>query len=234
MRINRAAIKHNAKNLISTTKPSPILIGLAYLAIVYILQFLTYTVSGMFQIYVQMMDQMMAGNMDYVPPMLNITLGARLMMLAITLVILMMNAGYKVYCLNICQFKKSGIGNLFDGCAIFFKVLWLSILTGLFVMLWSLLFIVPGIIVAYRYRMALYILIENPKLGAFECIRASSALMSGHKGELFMLDLSFLGWFLLTTFPFVIIWVIPYTSASYTNYYLALRDMPKPSFDRQV
>ncbi len=234
MRINRAAIKQNAKNIISTTKPSPILIGLAYLGIIFILQFLSYTVSGEFQVYMQTMEQVMAGNLDYIPPIVNISLSARLMMLAIGLVMLMIDTGFKIYCLNISQFRKAGIGNLFDGCAIFLKVLWLTILMGIFILLWSCLLIIPGIIAAYRYRMALYIMIENPHLGAFECIRASSEMMEGRKSELFVLDLSFLGWYLLTMFPFVTIWVTPYTSVTYTNYYIALRDMPKSNFDRMV
>jgi uncharacterized membrane protein len=56
-------------------------------------------------------------------------------------------------------------------------------------------------------------------------------MMSGRKGELFVLDLSFLGWSLLMLFPFVAVWVLPYTSVTYTNYYLALRDMPQPGCD---
>ena len=234
MRINRVAIKQNAKSIISTAQPSPILIGLAYLGIIFILQFLSYTVSGEFQVYMKAMEQVMAGNIDYIPPIINISLSARLMMLAIGLMILMMDTGFIVYCLNICQFKKAGIGNLFDGCAIFFKVLWLVIIMFILVFFWSLLLIVPGIIAAYRYRMAIYLQIENPKLGAFECIRESSKMMEGHKGELFVLDLSFIGWNLLTLFPFVTIWVTPYTNITYVNYYIALRDMPKPSFDRLV
>ncbi|MEA4893886.1 MAG: DUF975 family protein [Oscillospiraceae bacterium] len=234
MKINRAAIKQNAKSIITTAKPSPILVGLAYLGIILILQLLSYTVTGEFQIYMKYMDQIMAGNIDYIPAMVNISVGSRLMMLAISLMILMIDTGFTVYCLNICQFRKSGIGNLFDGCAIFFKVLLLFILTGIIVFLWSLLFIIPGIIAFYRYRQALYIMIDNPQLGVLDCIKASSEMMNGRKGELFLIDLSFLGWALLTLFPFVTIWVTPYTSVTYANYYLALRDMPHPNLDVKV
>ncbi len=234
MKINRAAIKQNAKGVISSTKPSPILVGLVYLAVTYVLQFLSYTVSGQYQAYMKMMEQMMAGNLDYVPQLPHPNAGSVIIGLAIFLMMMMLSAGFTIYCMNICQFRNAGFGNLFDGFAIFFKVLWLTILMGIFVWLWSLLLIIPGIIAAYRYRMALYIMIDNPQLGALDCIRASSNMMNGHKGELFVLDLSFLGWALLTAFPFVTIWVTPYTSVTYTNYYLALRDMPRTNFNVKI
>jgi len=230
MRINRAAIKQNAKSIITTTKPSPILVGLAFLAIVAILQFLSYTVSGEYQIYMQTMEQIMAGNMDYIPPLPTVSAGGTLIMISIGLMLMMMNTGFTIYCMNICQFRNAGFVNLFDSFAIFFKVLWLNLLMFIFVYLWSLLLIIPGIIAAYRYRMALYIMIDNPHMSALECITASKQMMNGHKGELFVLDLSFIGWYLLTLFPFVAIWVTPYTSVTYTNYYLALRDMPQAGF----
>ncbi len=234
MRINRAAIKQNAKGVIVTTKPSPILVGLVFLAVTYVLQFLSYTVSGQYQAYTKMMDQMLAGNLDYVPQLPHIDAGSAVIIIAIVLMLIMLATGFTIYCMSVCQLKKASFGNLLDGFAIFFKALWLYILMAIFVYLWSLLLVVPGIIALYRYRMALFIMIDNPELSALECIRESKKMMTGRKGELFVLDLSFLGWALLTLFPFVTIWVTPYTSVTYVNYYLALRDMPKPSFDRQV
>lgn len=234
MRINRKAIKQNAKGIISSTKPSPILVGLAYLAVSYILQFLSYTVSGQYQAYMKMMEQVMAGNLDYVPQLPQANAGSVIIGIAIALMLLMLSIGFTIYCMNICQFRKAGFGNLLDGFAIFFKALWLTILVGIFIWLWSLLLIIPGIIAAYRYRMALYIMIDNPQLSVLDCIRASGKMMEGHKGELFVMDLSFLGWALLTLFPFVTIWVTPYISVTNVNYYLALRDMPGASFNVQV
>lgn len=82
--------------------------------------------------------------------------------------------------------------------------------------------------------MALYIMLDNPQLSALDCIRASKQMMDGRKGELFVLDLSFLGWYLLALFPFVTIWVTPYTSITEVNFYLALRDMPKSNFNQVI
>jgi len=234
MKINRATIKQNAKGLISSTKPSPVLVGLVYLGVSMILQVLFDSICGLSNTYMSSMMKKMLENPNYLPTLPHIGGTGVLLIIAIYLMTMMLMAGFSIYCMNVCQFRKAGFGNLLDGFAIFFKVLWLEILMAIFVYLWSLLLIVPGIIAAYRYRMALYIMIDNPQMSALDCIRASKQMMDGRKGELFVLDLSFLGWYLLTLVPFVTIWVTPYTEITNVNYYLALRDMPKPNFDQQI
>lgn len=234
MNINRAAIKQNAKTIISDTRPNPILVGLVYLAIVFVLDFFINTVSGQYEMTKKILEHYYAGDYNYVPPMPQYNLWSVSLLVALAVMVIMINVGFTIYCMNICRFRRAGFGNLFDGFAIFGKVLWLHILMFVLIYLWSLLLIVPGIIAFYRYRMALYIMIDNPQLSAIECIRESKRMMNGRKGELFMLDLSFLGWMLLTTFPFVIVWVKPYTEITYVNYYLALRHMPYTSYDRLV
>ena len=234
MRINRAAIKQNAKGLITSTNPSPILVGLAFLGISMILQVLFDSICGFRNEYMSKAMKMMLENPNYIPTLPHIGTTGVLLIVAISLMSLMMAVGFTIYCMNVCQFRKAGFGNLFDGFAFFFKVLWLFILMAIFVYLWSLLLIVPGIIASYRYRMALYIMIDNPHMSALECIRASKQMMDGRKGELFVLDLSFLGWYLLALIPFATIWVTPYTEITNVNYYLALRDMPKPILDQQI
>ncbi len=234
MKINRAAIKHNAKNLIFSTNPSPILVGLALFGITMILQILTDSICGLSEAYMNGMMKAMMADPNFVPTLPHISTTGKLLIIAICLMSITLMVGFVTYCLNVCQFRKAGFGNLLDGFAIFFKALWLFILMGLFVYLWSLLLIVPGIIAAYRYRMALYIMIDNPEKGALECIRESKQLMNGRKGELFVLDLSLLGWYLLALIPFAQIWVTPYTELTNVNYYLAIRDIPKPNFDQQI
>lgn len=227
MKINRPAIKHNAKLLLVSAKPSPFLVALAFFAIYYVLNMLLTAVSGQARMFNEIMAAFAAGNYDFVPTVPKPTVFSTLLVIAISLMLLMISTGFTIYCFNICHGLKASCGNLFDGFAIFFKVLWLNILMFIFVYLWSLLLIIPGIIAAYRYRMALFIMLDNPQLGALDCIHQSKAVMYGHKGELFMLDLSFLGWSLLTVLPFVSIFVIPYKGLVYVNYYMALRDMPR-------
>lgn len=114
--------------------------------------------------------------------------------------------------------QVSELFNHFDKFWASFKVTFLS---GLFIMLWSLLFYIPGIIKSFSYAMAPYIIAENPGMGAREAISRSKAMMDGHKMELFILCLSFFGWILLGTITFGIgfIYVIPYMNATIVNFY---------------
>ena len=144
---------------------------------------------------------------------------AWLMDAVIQLMLVILGVGFNVYTLNVVRHFASGLGNLLDGFGMFLRALWLAILTSIFIFLWSLLLIVPGIIAAYRYRMAFYLLIDNPSMTPYQCIRESKKMMAGHKGELFVLDLSFIGWYMLELIPLVSIWVVPYTQLTYTVYY---------------
>lgn len=109
-----------------------------------------------------------------------------------------------------------------------FKAFWpafkVYFLQGLFTFLWSLLLIVPGIIKRYAYSQAMFILADNPDIGAREAIRRSEEMMMGHKMELFLLELSFLGWHLLglVTLGLSYIYVTPYIGAASAGFYRAL------------
>lgn len=99
------------------------------------------------------------------------------------------------------------------------------ILRDIYNFLWSLLLIIPGIIKAYSYRMVPYILTDNPNMGADNAITLSRKMMDGNKFDSFVLDLSFLGWYLLGMLAlFVgIFFVHPYFYATDAQLYLVLR-----------
>jgi len=101
----------------------------------------------------------------------------------------------------------------------------LNLLITLKVIAWSLLFVIPGIVAAYRYSMATYIMAENPGMQATEAIERSKALMDGRKGDLFCLDLSFIGWAILASITFGIgyLWLIPYIYTAYAAFYETLK-----------
>lgn len=101
---------------------------------------------------------------------------------------------------------------IFDRFDRFLDAFALMFVMAVKIFLWSLLLIVPGIIAAYRYRMATYLWLENPSLSATEAISLSSDLMRGHKFELFVLDLSFILWGLAVVFSLglMLFWVAPY------------------------
>lgn len=96
----------------------------------------------------------------------------------------------------------------------------------IFILLWTLLFIIPGLIMSYAYEMTPYILNDNPDLGAKETLDRSREMMKGHKWELFVLDLSFIGWFLLSIVTFGIadiFYVHPYYTSTHAAFYEALK-----------
>ena len=95
------------------------------------------------------------------------------------------------------------------------------ILVMLFTLLWSLLFIIPGIIKSFSYAMTLYVIAENPTMSANEAITQSRAMMVGHKFRLFLLYLSFIGWFILGIFTFglTILYIAPVIQASVLEFY---------------
>lgn len=106
----------------------------------------------------------------------------------------------------------------------------LSILVGVMVSLWSLLLIVPGIIKAQAYSQAVYIyrdhLDQGDKISYMKAISLSRELMDGHKWEYFILQLSFLGWYLACAFVLPILWVYPYNAQTLANFYV---DLTKPA-----
>ncbi len=124
--------------------------------------------------------------------------------------------------------QKPEFSSLFERFEIFLKALGLRLLMSLFIFLWSLLLVVPGIIAAYRYSMAPYLMAEYPEMGIREAVSRSKELMSGNKGRLFCLDLSFIGWWLLSALTFGILglWIAPYTLTARAAFYLELTGKP--------
>ncbi len=103
-----------------------------------------------------------------------------------------------------------------------------SFLRNLYVALWSLLLIVPGIIKSLSYSMTPFILAENPDMTASEAINRSKEMMDGHKMELFILGLSFIGWTLLAALTLNLGYLAlnPYTNAAYAAFYRQLQAEP--------
>ncbi len=127
--------------------------------------------------------------------------------------------------LALTQGKKPEIKDMFNGFSDFWSAFKVNFLTGLFVYLWSLLFVIPGIVKSCAYSQAMYILAENPKMSAREAITRSKEMMDGHKMEYFILNLSFIGWMILAPFTFglLYIWLVPYMNATLTNFYNSVK-----------
>lgn len=234
MYTSRPLLKNNARIIIKTARPSLIAASLIFLLVSLLMGALSTKLTGItvdnlitYQNYVSSGDfeRALTYLTSLVPPR-----SARVFILLLSIVSMIWQAGYTIFIMN--TVKKSGatFGNLLDGFSITLKLILLGFLRTLFITLWSLLFYFPGIIAAYRYRMSLYLLLDHPEMGVMECLRTSKQMMKGHKWECFVLDLSFIGWRLLSELPligyFVSLWVTPYVNTTYVLYYMALAGKP--------
>jgi uncharacterized membrane protein len=102
-------------------------------------------------------------------------------------------------------------------------------LRGLYVFLWSLLLVIPGIVKTYSYAMTPFIMADHPEMTAKEAIHASRKMMDGYKGHLFMLDLSFFGWSILAILSLGVgfLWLNPYQNAAHAAFYRELCETPR-------
>ncbi len=130
----------------------------------------------------------------------------------------------RVY-LNVIKGYHPSVGDAFCGFDDFWSAFKVIFLVGLFTFLWSLLFVIPGIIKSFSYSMSAYILAENKGKPALECINESKAMTEGHKMDLFVLSLSFIGWALLcaVTLGIAGIWAVPYAQTTHANAYNSLK-----------
>ena len=121
----------------------------------------------------------------------------------------------------------------FSGFDDFFSAFKVTFLVGIYTFLWSLLFIIPGIVKGYSYSMSMFVLADNKGMSARECIAESKKMTDGHKGELFVLDLSFIGWYLLSclTCGIAMLYVAPLVSATHANAYEALKPVVEVPFE---
>lgn len=133
--------------------------------------------------------------------------------------------GYADFLLKQHDGKETNFHDLFSKFDYFGTGFAQQFLRELYIVLWSLLFIIPGIIKGFSYAMTPFILAENPNLTASQAIRLSEEMMDGHKADLFILDLSFIGWnFLaLLTLNLGNIALNPYRNAAYAAFYRQLQ-----------
>lgn len=125
---------------------------------------------------------------------------------------------------------------LFSGFKYFAKLLILNLLITVYVFLWTLLLIVPGIIKAYSYSMAYYVFFDNPNLSAKECLKRSEEMTKGYKMELFKLQFSYIGWILLSilTLGILMYWVEPKMKTAEYEYYLIVSGKKNKILEKEI
>ena len=227
MYLDRSVIKERSRQIIRDSNPRVLTASLIVVALSVVIGMLSGRLVGISNgDLLRYLQYVQEGNADAALRFLaahSPSAGARLVDLMLTCVNAIVGLGFLIFLLNSLRATAPDMGNLLDGFNYWWKLLVMNFVCGIFTVLWSLLLVVPGIIAAYRYSMANYILINRPELGIMECIRESKRLTDGHKGELFMLDLSFLGWWLLCLIPvlgwILLVWVSPYRMLCVLQYY---------------
>ena len=227
--IDRTSLKSSAAELCKTASPSLILVGLIYALLTIVMstlsskvmsagitvsdanRFLNAFYNGNYDVAFALMDRVRPSGTSY------------LVDWALRLVMMIISAGFTIFVLNTIRNAGAAYGNLLDGFGMAGRIILLNLVGGLLVFLWSLLLVVPGIVAAYRYSQAIYILLDHPEKSVLECIRESKELMNGRKGELFNLDLSLIGWALLGAFiPLAAVWTAPYIRTIHALYHMEL------------
>ena len=135
------------------------------------------------------------------------------------------SVGLAIFFLAIVRGTQPQFGMLFEGFKPFGTALAAYLLMTIFILLWCLLLIVPGIIAAFSYSMTFYIIADNPEIGPLEAIRKSKEMMRGMKWKYFCLSFRFIGWSLLCLLTLCIgyLWLMPYMMTSMAEFYEDLK-----------
>ena len=231
MIIDRTAAKLQAKQLIRESQPSMLTAALLYTLLTALIGWLSLRLTGVDTNTMNEMLQLASeGNSEAVMEMMTKatpSAGASLIDSLLRLAMAVVGVGFSLFVMNSVRRSQPAIGNLLDGFGMFPRVLFLIILQIVFIFLWSLLLVIPGIIAAYRYSFAVYVMIDHPEMSAMDCLRESKRLTTGYKRQLFLLDLSFILWFLLTMIPIIgyiaQVYVTPYMESARVLYYEQIR-----------
>ena len=134
--------------------------------------------------------------------------------------------GLSGYFIQLSRGEEAKIENVFDSFSDHFvQSLLLYLMTTIFTFLWSLLFVIPGIVKAYAYSMAFYIKRDNPTYDWKQCLDESQRIMNGNKWKFFCLQFSFIGWEIVCVLTCGIgyLWLAPYMSAANANFYESIK-----------
>jgi len=132
-----------------------------------------------------------------------------------------MSLGLCLVFLSLARRKEASVGQLFNGFNRFGIATGAYLLMTLFILLWSLLFLIPGIIASYAYSMTFFIIADDPSVKVTDAITRSKEMMRGNKWKLFCLYCRFIGWALLCLLTFGIgyLWLAPYMQTAATHFY---------------
>jgi len=225
-----SALKAGARKLIFINSPRLLVLSIAYVFFVTIVSEFSFRLP--FGVIIQnFTNQLAAGVMPGFEMLYTeIRLTGFILALLLSFLRPVLDVGFFSFCLKTNRSEDTEFKDLFNGFIFFTKVISIYFITAVLVFLWSMLFIFPGIVAGYRYRQAYYILLDDPRKGALQCITESKLMMHGKKLDLLILDLSFLGWYLIDfivifliplpfSVPLVSIWLSPYAGLTRAAFY---------------
>ncbi|MDW2797550.1 DUF975 family protein [Clostridium boliviensis] len=217
--MNREALKTDAKDAMSQALISPYLVTVIMGVIL--------TVLSVIQLFLDKWEEILENTHADLHQWQSFIIFSIVFFVIYFIISTLLEFGYSTYCLKVAKRDESmSYGDLFSSAYYLLKALGLSLMVGIFITLWTLLLIIPGIIAALRYSQAVFIMVENPDKGIFQCIRESKEIMDGHLWEYFVLNLSFILWILLAavTCGLAYIYVYPYMTVTLANYYIEIKD----------
>lgn len=137
------------------------------------------------------------------------------------------------YHLNLMDGAEAQVADLFTGFPKFLQALVMSLTRDILILLGMCLLIVPGVLLLYGFAMAPYIMAEDPDCTGWEALQRSYDLMRGHRLELFWLELTFIGWHILSAFTFGIgeLFLTPYVESARTSFYRELTSVSRPTVE---
>ena len=180
--IDRKRLKAETRELLGTARVSPRGMTALYLGLAMALSTLDYLAGGGNVV----LERNPVGIFTYV---------------LTALLTAVLGAGFSLYCMAVRRGERAEYLTLFDGFSFVGKLIALNVVESLLIILWSMLFVIPGIVAAYRYRFALYNLYENPGIGVMEALDMSKRQTLGYKSQIFALDWSYFGWQMLASLP---------------------------------
>ena len=211
---DRVQLKQEARGILNVARVSPYLFTFLLMGLLAAINGLDAFVSGSYAETLRMYMPREAIPAELlrapaVPAVISTFVGVLVMLVGAVL-----RAGYSLYHLGIRDGRTMPYSTVWSCFSIAGRVILLAVVETVLITLWFMLFILPGIIAAYRYRFAVLNLLEDPELGVWDALRMSKAQTYGYKLDLFLLDLSFLGWMILCllTFGVLYVWIGPYIS----------------------
>ena len=225
MPVSYGDIRRDARQRLRGRRPSAYLVAAAYLALSTVISLLIYRISG-YSVYADALvkmytDVLQNGAEPYLVQYPAVNPIGIVLAAALAVMSLILQYGFDSCCLQVARCEKAGVRDLFNGFNQFGRVAALLLLRALIIGALSMLCLIPGIIAYYRYRPAVYVMLDHPELSPVQCLTEAARQTRGHKIEYFVLDLTFIGWQILSNIvayvvylPLLDIWVAPYMGAA--------------------